>query len=67
MAIAGGATTAYKCRVVDGFLHVTRTSGLRSQCVKVAEAIEQLGRGETVTVAGSDMGALRSELEKVLG
>lgn len=65
MAIAGAATSAYWCAVMEERLYCTPTTTLRSQCVDLAEAIERLGRGERVTVAGSDMAALREELAKV--
>ncbi len=62
MAIAGGATSAYRCQVVDGALEVSNTTTLRSECVAVEAAVVRLGRGERVTVAGSDMEALRRRL-----
>lgn len=58
MAVAGGATSAYRCQVVDGTLEVSNTTTLRSECVAVEAAIVRLGRGERVTVAGGDMEAL---------
>lgn len=67
MAVAGGATSAYRCSVMDDRLYCSPTTTLRSQCVAVAEAIEQMAQGETVVVAGSDMPALRIELAKVVG
>jgi hypothetical protein len=65
MAIAGGATTAYACQVVNGALVVARKSTLRSLCVKVDEAFRLLGEGQRVTVAGADMPALRAALGAV--
>jgi hypothetical protein len=65
MAIAGGATTAYACQVVNGALVVARKSTLRSLCVKVDEAFRLLGEGQRVTVAGADMPALRAALGSV--
>lgn len=62
MAIAGGATSAYRCQVVDGALEVTSTTILRSECADVETALLRLGRGERVTVAGSDMEKLRRRL-----
>ncbi|HRJ40434.1 MAG TPA: hypothetical protein PL105_01070 [Caldilineaceae bacterium] len=67
MAVAGGATSAYWCSVMDDVLYCSPTTTLRSQCVPVAQAVERMGRGERVMVAGSDVAALRSEVEKVLG
>lgn len=66
MAVTGGATTAYRCSVLDNTLHCSRTTTLRKECVAVAEALERMGRGESVVVKGSDMPALRAELAKVL-
>lgn len=63
MAVAGGATTAYRCWVQDDFLQVARTTTLRTQCVDVKDALLPLSRGEVVTVAGSDMAALREALK----
>ena len=62
MAIAGGATVAYRVQVLDGELRMTQTTTLRSQCESVAAALVRLERGEQVTLAGSDMVALRLEL-----
>ena len=62
MAIAGGATSAYRCQVIDGELEVSNTTTLRSECVEVDAAVVRLGKGERVTVAGSDMEALRCRL-----
>lgn len=66
MAAGGGATTAYICVVQAYKLEVTPTTKLRTQCVKVADAFEALQRGETVTVAGSDMAQLRQRLAAFL-
>lgn len=62
MAVAGGATSAYKCQVQDGELVIRSATALRSECVEPEEAIPLLGRGEWVTVAGSDMAELRKRL-----
>jgi len=62
MAIAGGATTAYRCQVVDGMLETRNTTTMRSECMNVDAAIVGLGRGEQVTVAGSDMAELSRRL-----
>ena len=64
MAVAGGATTAYRCWIQDDFLQVARTTTLRTECTSVEDALLPLGRGEVVTVAGSDMAALRAALSK---
>lgn len=67
MAVTGGATTAYRCSVLDNTLHCSRTTTLRKECVAVADAIKRMARGETVVVKGSDMSALRAGLRQVAG
>lgn len=68
MAIAGGACSAYQVRVSDRQLQVVRpTTTLRSMCTSVEEAILKLGRGETVTVAGSDVVEVRRQVELAIG
>ncbi len=62
MAAGGGATTAYKCTVQADKLVTVSTTCLRTECARVADAQEQLSRGETVIVAGSDMQQLRGRL-----
>lgn len=62
MAVAGGACTAYRCRLADGELITKTTSALRTYCATPDDALERLGRGESVTVAGSDMVTLRAML-----
>jgi len=64
MAIAGGATTAYRCQVNDGQLTVTQTTMLRSLCASTSAALALLASGERVTVAGSDMAELRRMLDE---
>lgn len=61
MAVAGGACSAYWVRwdARQHWLHVRSTTALRSECPAVEEAIERLRQGEQVTVAGSDMAAVR--------
>ena len=60
MAIAGGATTAYRVRIQDGALHCERTTTLASLCTPVDDALRQLREGQTVTVMGSSMHQLRT-------
>jgi len=64
MAIAGGATTAYRCMLSGKLLH-TAPMGMiqRSQCVEPKQAVELLRRGETVTIAGSDVVKIEQMLE----
>jgi len=60
--MAGGETNAFRCRVVDDRLTTEPTTTLRSECARVADAQEQLNAGNQVTVAASDMEALRQRL-----
>lgn len=66
MAVAGGATAAYRCSVAwddgGGALRTTFTTMARTECATVDDAVRRLQAGETVTVAGSDMAALRQRL-----
>lgn len=62
MAIAGGVCSAYRCQIVSEELQVRYTSILRSLCASPEDAVNRLGRGETVVVAGSDMARLRTLL-----
>lgn len=66
MAVAGGATAAYRCSVAwddgGGALRTTFTTMARTECATVDDALRRLQAGETVTVAGSDMAALRQRL-----
>ncbi len=62
MAAGGSATTAYECKVEAYKLETKPTTKLRTDCATVSDAQERLERGETVTVAGSDMMQLRSRL-----
>jgi hypothetical protein len=59
MAVSGGACSAYRCQVQDGQLVAVPTTCLRKLCVAPKDALTPLGQGEWVTVAGSDMVALR--------
>lgn len=64
MAIAGGACTAYECRLLaDGTLTTRNRTALRSYCADLDseqdENLRKLRNGEALTVAGSDMVKLR--------
>lgn len=59
MAVAGGATAAYRCTLVGGKLQQVPTSTLRSECLKPEAALVALLSGEAAIVAGTDMFALR--------
>lgn len=70
MAIAGGATTAYKCfwEIDDsgkGRLLATPTTTARTLCVDVPEALRRLRTGELAVVAGSDMAELHTAIAAV--
>jgi len=57
MAIAGGATTAYKLRLVDGKPVPERTTKLAYLCISPEGAVTMLRTGGSPTVQGSDMAA----------
>ena len=65
MAAGGGATSAYKCQVHAYELVIQPTTTLRTQCVRLYQALAALARGEQVTVAGADMAALQTHLLQV--
>lgn len=65
MAAVGGATSAYKCQVHAYELVIQPTTTLRTQCVRLDQALAALARGEQVTVAGFDMAALQVQLTQV--
>ena len=48
MAAGGGATSAYKCQVNAYELTVQPTTTLRTQCVRLDQALAALARGEQV-------------------
>lgn len=62
MAISGGVTTAYLCRIESNALRVSSTSRLRSECATVDHALQILARGEGCVIAGGDMPTLRYRL-----
>jgi translation initiation factor IF-1 len=71
MAVAGGITTAYQCKPVivnDRLtLEIRQTSYPRERCASPADAYIRLLKGDTVTVAGSDMAALRAQIAALNG
>jgi len=62
MAIAGGMTTAYKCRVHEYVLKVEKTTYPKVECANVEAAVAILERGEACTVASADIPQLRQRL-----
>lgn len=63
MAIAGGMTQAWKCKMQEYQLTATQTTYPKADCTKVEPALAQLQAGETVIVAGSDIAQLRQRLD----
>lgn len=59
LAIAGGATTAYRCQVIGSELFVSRTTIQRSECDTIDAALQKLSSGEWTIVTGSAMAELR--------
>ena len=66
MAIAGGATVAYRCKIVDGKLYRDKDTAMKT--VPPLPAVYALLRGETVIVAGADVVAVARlvELEQTI-
>ena len=63
MAVAGGMTGAYNVTVRGFMLEVLPKGPYPStDCIKVADAVEKLQRGETVIVAAGDIAILRQRL-----
>lgn len=63
MAVAGGATTAYRCTLVDGELQMGTSRMVSGDiCIKPQDAVPVLLSGESVIVAGVDMVKLRALL-----
>lgn len=54
--------SAYRCQVQDYRLSTTHEPKRRSDCATVDDAVQRLQKGESVVVASSDMGSLRSRL-----
>lgn len=64
MAVAGSSCSAYVCRFSDGRLVVERkTTTMSDLCPSREDAVSRLRNGETVTVAGADVAAVRSMLQ----
>ena len=53
MAVSGGATVAYKCKLING--HLQRDTTTAQGGLLPLPATAAILRGETVTVAGSDV------------
>lgn len=62
MAAGGSVTAAYRCQVSEYRLQAQPASVLRTECVKVTDALAILERGEECIVAGFDMAQLRQRL-----
>jgi hypothetical protein len=61
MAIAGGATVAYQCKIVDGKLQRDKTTAM--QTVAPLPAVTSILTGHSVIVAGSDVVVVARLLE----
>lgn len=61
MAIAGGATVAYKCRITDGKLYRDKDTAVKT--VPPLPAASALLRGEQVVVSGSDVAVVARLVE----
>ena len=67
MAHAGGAVTAYRCRLrADGTLFADRSTAAGSACLSVEQAVAVVRAGRTATVEGSDLPALRAAIGAVV-
>ena len=66
MAIAGGATVAYRCQLVDGTLQREKDTAMQTAYPLPATAA--IMRGEAVVVAGSDVAVVARlvELEQLV-
>lgn len=62
MSHGGGTTVAYRLTLRGDDLIDEPTARLRTLCATVDDALIRLRRGESVTVAGSDMTVLRARL-----
>lgn len=62
MAVAGGACTAYRLRLVDGAQSVKQTTLPRALCLEPRQAVAELEAGREVVVAGSDVWAVREAM-----
>lgn len=62
MSHGGGTTVAYRLTLRESILVAEPTARLRTQCATIDDALIRLRRGESVTVAGSDMTVLRARL-----
>lgn len=66
MAIAGGVTVAYRCVLVNGVLRREKDTAMKT--LPPLPATAAIMRGETVTVAGSDVAVVARlvELEQMV-
>lgn len=63
MAVEGGTTVGYKCKLVNGVLTRTQTTALKIVCVKPLPAVVEILKGEAVTVAGFDVAVVARLVE----
>ena len=64
MAQAGGVTQAYRCWLEDGRLKMQPTSTLRDLCDAPEKAVAIIKAGDTATVAGADVDAVRMQFSR---
>jgi hypothetical protein len=64
MAVAGSVVHAYRCWLEDGKLKMQPTSILRELCDAPDYAVLLIRAGDTATVAGADVDAVRMQVTK---
>ena len=65
MAVSENRVSAYVCRIVDGKLQTHHTYVQRSICVPLDSALPKLASGMSMTIAMTEMSALRARLQRV--
>ena len=64
MAVAGSVVHAYRCWLEDGKLKMQPTSILRDLCDAPEKAVAIIKAGDTATVAGADVDAVRMQFSR---
>lgn len=65
MARNENIVSAYVCRIVDGKLQTHHTYVQRIICVSLDSALPKLASGMSMTIAMTEMTALRARLQRV--
>ena len=65
MASNENIVSAYVCRIVDGKLQTHHTYAQRIICVPLDSALPKLASGMSMTIAMTEMTALRARLQRV--